>query len=651
MLTKFVSLILAISLVVTLGVFIPLAIDHFNDNTFSNITILDTPTLLEALQQVQDRGIYMCIHGWRHEDFSTLTAQQALDAVEKSLEVFRKANLVPAAFIPPYQDFSTLPPSVRAAIESTGIATSLPVLKSNGTRVAGYGWLWRTMKSFEDNRYRAAAASIISEQPTSIYLHVEDWNPFLKQLMCDYLQETQVVNVTIRIDDIEVNTPVEKIIDMADLLNYTSVGRVAYSIIPSGTWRGGDPTIYGISVNNIFHSYWFFFLATAFFPFAFLFLWRGMSSRNRGGGKTDGNHASDDPPAKPPEGGQLVSVVVPAYNEEENIGRCIESILTQDFTGELELIVVNDGSTDRTSEIASKYPVKLIDLPKNGGKAQALNVGTRSARGEIIVFSDSDSEMSHGALTSISKCFEDDPDVEAVAGNVLVKTSDGKHSFLGDFQEIEYLLEQEVSRFLQSSEGKVLVCPGPLFAVKRRIAEKTPFSSVTVVEDADFTLCVLKEHSKIVRVSEAMVYTDVPKSIRAWLNQRKRWWYGNLQLWKKHGEWARRNPWMILNYLAFPISILSILMTILLPYLFSTFDNLNMILLRGILYLVTPWVLFTLFTWPFFVKKNRKLLFMLVPYYLIYATMKMLLIAYLYICYLSRRGVVIRFGSKDMRVR
>jgi peptidoglycan/xylan/chitin deacetylase (PgdA/CDA1 family) len=112
---------------------------------FGSITILDEPLLLEALRDVQDRGLLMGLHGWKHENYSTMTPIQAKRAVEKGLRVFDAAGLVPVVWVTPYM--SRLSPSVKAAIESTGIETSLPGLQTN-LSLGDYGWGWRDMKNF-----------------------------------------------------------------------------------------------------------------------------------------------------------------------------------------------------------------------------------------------------------------------------------------------------------------------------------------------------------------------------------------------------------------------------------------------------------------------------------------------------------------------
>jgi cellulose synthase/poly-beta-1,6-N-acetylglucosamine synthase-like glycosyltransferase len=248
------------------------------------------------------------------------------------------------------------------------------------------------------------------------------------------------------------------------------------------------------------------------------------------------------------------------------------------------------------------------------------------------------------------KCLKDRQDAQVAAGNVFIDDRDGKSSLLKYFQMIEYHTEQEINRYLQSQGGKVLVCPGPLFAVRRQVTEEILFSDQSVVEDADFTVHVLKKTMKVVREPEAKVYTKAPDSLRKWFVQRKRWWYGNLQLWKIHNHWAKRNPWMILNYVGFITSTCSLVLLLLLPYFILTYNDSMMILIRGMAYVATPVILFILLVGPFF-RRERKLMIMLLPYTLLYATMKAVVTSYLYISYLSGRGVRIKFGPRIIEVR
>lgn len=107
-----------------------------------------------------------------------------------------------------------------------------------------------------------------------------------------------------------------------------------------------------------------------------------------------------------------VSIIVPVYNEEEYIEAALQSILNQDAPG-VEVIVVNSQSTDRTVELASKYPVAILQAPR--GKLKARAVGIENASGEIIVACDGDSIYPPGWLDKLIRHF-DNPEVVAVSG-------------------------------------------------------------------------------------------------------------------------------------------------------------------------------------------------------------------------------------------
>ncbi|WP_145278234.1 glycosyltransferase family 2 protein, partial [Planctomycetes bacterium SV_7m_r] len=118
-----------------------------------------------------------------------------------------------------------------------------------------------------------------------------------------------------------------------------------------------------------------------------------------------------------------VTAVVPAYNEEKGILRTIESLAGQDYQN-LEIIVVDDGSTDNTLKIAREYAkesnVKLsVFTQENGGKSSALNHGFEQATGSLLLTVDADSELAADAVTTLVRWFAS-PDVDAVAGQVKV---------------------------------------------------------------------------------------------------------------------------------------------------------------------------------------------------------------------------------------
>src|SRR5580698_8276566 len=113
--------------------------------------------------------------------------------------------------------------------------------------------------------------------------------------------------------------------------------------------------------------------------------------------------------------GPRFSVVVPAHNEEEFLGDCLESLLSQDFAGNYEIIVVDNNSADGTADVARAYGVTVVSETRPG-VCWARQCGTEIASGEIIVSTDADTVYDPGWLTGIDAAFLDSPEVVAVAG-------------------------------------------------------------------------------------------------------------------------------------------------------------------------------------------------------------------------------------------
>jgi cellulose synthase/poly-beta-1,6-N-acetylglucosamine synthase-like glycosyltransferase len=147
----------------------------------------------------------------------------------------------------------------------------------------------------------------------------------------------------------------------------------------------------------------------------------------------------------------MVTLVVPAYNEGVVIQGAVRSLLTLDYPN-YEVLVVDDGSTDDTYEKAldvaresERVPVRVI-TKKNGGKADALNVGMTFARGEFILNMDGDSKLSSNTLRACVRHFQD-PSVGAVAGNVKVLN---RENMLTNIQALEYVEGLAMARKAQS---------------------------------------------------------------------------------------------------------------------------------------------------------------------------------------------------------
>jgi poly-beta-1,6 N-acetyl-D-glucosamine synthase len=243
----------------------------------------------------------------------------------------------------------------------------------------------------------------------------------------------------------------------------------------------------------------------------------------------------------------FVSIIVPVYNEEKVVKGSIESLLKLNYSN-YEIIVVNDGSTDATSEVAQelvgyqdgrygKVKVSLINKP-NGGKSRALNAGIKYSKAEIVLCMDGDSQLNEDSLALAVKHFSN-PAIGAVAGNVKVLN---RKKFFTDLQALEYVEGLNMARSAQSFLRLVNIIPGPLGLFRKKAIEQAGFYSPdTFAEDADMTLKILSAGWKIYYEPNAISFTEAPVTLQQLLKQRYRWTRGIIQSIRKHKK-AMMNP-------------------------------------------------------------------------------------------------------------
>ncbi|HEU4763928.1 MAG TPA: glycosyltransferase, partial [Gemmatimonadales bacterium] len=211
------------------------------------------------------------------------------------------------------------------------------------------------------------------------------------------------------------------------------------------------------------------------------------------------------PPFRP-----SVSVVVPAYNEEPVVNRTVASLLAQDYP-ELEIIVVDDGSSDRTAAVveeafAGEPRVRAFRKP-NGGKASALNYGVARANGEVIVALDADTIFPAGTIAELVQPLAD-PGVGAVAGNAKVGN---RINLVTRWQAIEYITSQNIDRRAFSLLNCITVVPGAVGAWRKAlIVEAGGFSGETLAEDQDLTMAILKRGYHVAYADKAVGLTEAP---------------------------------------------------------------------------------------------------------------------------------------------
>jgi hyaluronan synthase len=229
-----------------------------------------------------------------------------------------------------------------------------------------------------------------------------------------------------------------------------------------------------------------------------------------------------------------VAIVMPAFNEEGVIAHSLRSLLALDYpVDRLELIAVNDGSTDETlkrmSEVAEQEPrVRVIDLGVNCGKRAAMAVGMRATDAEILAFVDSDSSLEPDALRKLVQGFADER-VGAVCGHADVANPDD--SWLSRMQVVRYFVAFRVVKAAESIFGCVTCCSG-CFSAYRRAAitphldawEHQTFlgSPATFGDDRALTNRVLRRW-RVLYAADAVSHTAVPSTLRQFLKQQIRW--------------------------------------------------------------------------------------------------------------------------------
>jgi len=248
-----------------------------------------------------------------------------------------------------------------------------------------------------------------------------------------------------------------------------------------------------------------------------------------------------------------ISIVVAAYNEGKVIADTLRSLLTTDYKGDLEIVVVDDGSRDGTAaevehmaEIDSR--VRLL-RQENHGKARALQRALAAARHGIIVFVDADTHFQRDSLSHLVQPFAD-PEIGAVSGHAKVGNL---RTFIARCQSLEYTCGFNLDRRAYTRWNCITVVPGAISAIRKSAIDKVGGLSLqTLAEDTDLTLALHKERQKIVYVPEAIGWTEAPESVRTLARQRFRWAYGTLQCLWKHRDMVFNWNYRALGWFSLP---------------------------------------------------------------------------------------------------
>jgi poly-beta-1,6-N-acetyl-D-glucosamine synthase len=234
----------------------------------------------------------------------------------------------------------------------------------------------------------------------------------------------------------------------------------------------------------------------------------------------------------------LVSVILPAWNEEVGLVNTIKTVLANNYRP-MEIVIVNDGSTDKSDEVmrafirkydramlgTSQYIPMLYHYQPNGGKGSALNTGIRLARGEILVSFDADCAVHEDCITHFVSCFTN-PAVMAVAGNIKIGNT---RNIIGVIQSLEYIFGFHLKK-AEALLGTVFVIGGAASAFRKEVFTRIGgYNPRMITEDMDISLRIQEAGMKVAYAPEAIVHTEGASNLRGLFKQRLRWKRGVIE--------------------------------------------------------------------------------------------------------------------------
>ncbi len=262
----------------------------------------------------------------------------------------------------------------------------------------------------------------------------------------------------------------------------------------------------------------------------------------------------------------MISIIVPAFNEEVNAVTTINNLLKQDYV-DFEVVFVDDGSSDDTYEkvknvFAGMNKVKVFSK-QNGGKASALNMGISCATGDFVVCIDADTQLMPDAVRLMMKYFSNE-NVVAVAGNVKVGN---EKNILTKWQSIEYTTAQNFDRRAFDLLNCITVVPGAIGAFRKSaIIAAGGFTTDTLAEDCDLTIRLQRRRGIVRNCTEAIAVTEAPETLKQFMKQRFRWSYGIMQSFWKNKDACFNPRFGTLGMIALPnLLLFQILMPIVAP--------------------------------------------------------------------------------------
>ncbi len=261
---------------------------------------------------------------------------------------------------------------------------------------------------------------------------------------------------------------------------------------------------------------------------------------------------------KPPKKYPSLSIIIPAYNAEQSIEKCIRSLENQDYT-KLKILVVDDGSTDKTGSIVRNLLKRYKNIryikKENGGKASALNVGLRYVRTALFGFIDSDTRLSENTLKNI---------VSYIRGRfacvTIVLKPEKSNNMIEKIQKVEYALSS-FTRRLMSYLNSLYYTPGFSIYKTSIIKKLGGFDENNITEDLEIGLRLKDNGYEIENSTEHFAYTVVPETFRDLFRQRMRWYRGFIYNTRKYSHMFFNKRFGELGILILPLQYLLLAVT------------------------------------------------------------------------------------------
>ncbi|NFD31420.1 glycosyltransferase family 2 protein [Clostridium botulinum] len=239
-----------------------------------------------------------------------------------------------------------------------------------------------------------------------------------------------------------------------------------------------------------------------------------------------------------------VSILVPAHNEEKVIGRMVKSILLLNYPKDkMELIVINDNSSDNTKEILKQiqeeyrpYNFKIINtdnITGGRGKSNALNIGYKHSSGDFIAVYDADNTPDKNALKYLMETIIEDEHLGAVIGKFRTRNKD--RNMLTRFINIETLSFQWMCQAGRWNLLNLCTIPGTNFVVRKNIIQKlNGWDPKAIAEDTEISFRIYELGYKIKFVPYSVTWEQEPENLKVWFKQRTRWAKGNIYVLLKY---------------------------------------------------------------------------------------------------------------------